>query len=525
MFNKLLSNLPFNPSLIGKVSFYAKRLRAESSMRRLGFAFVALSLVIQTFAVIAPAEPTLAGDINNDILPRGFSSQGEAVNRCNANEANFQTILSHFGISCLSLYAGTVRTIDYSEYGGQLYSAGRLSYFSNDIPVNIQGAGTIYMRKLTNWGAHCYNDGAGCKAITGQRADGTPFMVLFSCGNPVIVGPPTTPPPPPPPPPPPTPTKALSCGNLITSFVNNSRIVSGTTVTVRGQAVSRNMNDDLVDMYYDVVKTGTTNVIDEDKALGVPIDDNSATDTFPRSFTLNEPGEYTFRLLVKSGNITGWASRMGDCVKKVTVEPPCQDSDGNDVTTCLIMAKKASNDTQKIEDANGTIAKAGDVITYTLSVTNTSKNTPVEGFVIKENISDILEYADVVDLYGGTKDDNNMVSWDPVDIQPDQTVVKRITVKVKNPIPNTPVAASNPNSFDMTMTNVFYGSTVNIKLPPNVIKTTEQVTKQLPNTGPGEAIGVSVVITVVAGYFFARSRLMAKELEIVTHEYATSGSQ
>src|SRR5690606_10851413 len=143
---------------------------------------------------IIPAEPTLAGDINNDILPGGFSSQQNAVDRCNANEANFATILAYFQISCHAISASggaSVRKMDYAEYGGELYSYGRLSYFASDIPVNIPGAGTIYGRKLTNWGNHCYNDGANCMAITGTRADGTPFMVLFSCGNPVTVGPPT----------------------------------------------------------------------------------------------------------------------------------------------------------------------------------------------------------------------------------------------------------------------------------------------------------------------------------------------
>ena len=52
MFKKLISNLPFNPSLIGQVSFYAKRLRKEESIRRAGFGFMALAMFIQLFAVI-----------------------------------------------------------------------------------------------------------------------------------------------------------------------------------------------------------------------------------------------------------------------------------------------------------------------------------------------------------------------------------------------------------------------------------------------------------------------------------------
>ena len=72
----------------------------------------------------------------------------------------------------------------------------------------------------------------------------------------------------------------------------------------------------------------------------------------------------------------------------------------------------------------------------------------------------------------------------------------------------------------MIMTNV-YGNTIDIKLPTTVIKTTETVTTTLPNTGPGEALVIGAGLTTIIGYFFARSRLMAKELDIVRNEYAT----
>ncbi len=63
-----------------------------------------------------------------------------------------------------------------------------------------------------------------------------------------------------------------------------------------------------------------------------------------------------------------------------------------------------------------------------------------------------------------------------------------------------------------------------VKLPSGVVKSTEKITTQtLPNTGPGEALTLSFVITVIVGYYFARSKLMAKELELVKKEF-TSGA-
>src|SRR5690606_19726012 len=180
--------------------------------------------------------------------------------------------------------------------------------------------------------------------------------------------------------------------------------------------------------------------------------------------------------------------------------------------------------TQGIEDANGTKADAGDVILYTLSVKNNSNDTTVEDFVVEENIADILDYADVVDLFGGTLGDDNIVTWPAIDIKPGQTIEQKLKVKIKDPIPQTPVSSSNPGTFDLLLTNV-YGDTVNIEVEGELPKQVETTTQSLPNTGPGETLAAVFAVTVVGGYFLARSRLMAKELDIVKQEYATGGTQ
>lgn len=630
MFRKLLSNLPFNPSLIGKVTFYTKRLRKESAVRRMGVFFIVASLGIQIFAVLAPAQPSLASSAND--IHSGFTSQTDMVNTCR-NNFEFATILRHFGVSCDAVSQGYVGSVSSRDYGGQLFSLGRIAYGkTGETPVDIAGAGRYYMRYLWSW------DGASpsyYQALKGTRADGTPFMILFSCGNIVIVGPPPTQPAPKviscsnlfmnvpqssrvalnskvkvwgqasganlPPgelvdmnydfvtdkgqplgtaqargipfvggfatdpvqreftasqpghfffrvfikydggakdgiasfaclkdvyvdTPPPQPEKQIACTTLISSFSDGQRIVTGTSVNVRGQASGRNLAPvEYADMYYDYINE-TGQVQGSQKALGVPFKDGSAQDTTPRSFKLEKPGTYTFRLLVKydSSSKTASGSQTGNCLKKVVVQPPCEESKKNDVTECIILNKRASNLTQNIPDANNTLAHAGDIILYTLSATNTSKTTTLKGFVFSEDLNDVLEYADITDLHGGIMGDHNVIHWAPVDIKPGQKVEKQITVRVKNPIPQTPVSGSNPASFDMLMTNV-YGDTVNIKLPPSTSKRTEMTTTTLPNTGPGETIALGFAVVLVAGYFFARNRLMVKELGLVRSDYSVSG--
>jgi uncharacterized repeat protein (TIGR01451 family) len=536
MFNRLISNLPFNPSLIGQVAFYAKRLSKENSIRRLGFVFMALTLFVQLFAVIAPPQPSLAAS-GNDIIRGGFSSKDEGVAKCNANEDGYATILNYFGVSCQDLAGGTARQIDYSEYNGQLRSVGRYPYgFAGEQAHYVGSVGTIYSRPLTSWGAHCYNDGKGCQAIVGNSSRGV-FMVLFSCGNLVFINLP---------PPPPTKVKTVQCANLIMNVTPGSKVPVNTTIGVRGQANGQNLPaDELTDMYYDYVNVDTGVVQGTTQALGVPFGgagSSTATDPAMRTFKLTKAGHYRFRLSVKyydGGAKDATGNQTGDCAKDVFVntEPtpevcpynpnlpknspdckPCDKSqDTNDSTACLILSKTAKNETQNVSNADGTIANAGDTITYTLSVRNTGKAT-VKKFVIEENMGDVLDYADIVNLHGGVKDGNNIVRWPASDIKAGETLSKEITVRIKNPIPQTPISASNPGSFNMILTNV-YGNTVNIKLPPTVVKTTEQITKTLPNTGPGTNLIIAFVITTIIGYFFARSRLLTNELEVIRSEY------
>ena len=319
------------------------------------------------------------------------------------------------------------------------------------------------------------------------------------------------------------PPKTVLCSNLITNFDNNAEIVNGARATFQGQAAGSNVKaSDTVFMTYEFFnsKNALIHTID---AKNIAFKGYIAEDPATQSYIFKDNDTYTIKLRVNFNGTNVAGSGSGQCLKKVTIVPPCQEAKNNDVTTCLIMAKTARNETQNIDDANNTTARAGDVIIYTLSVRNSSQKSKVDNFVIKENISDILEYATIVNLNDGSLDKQNTLSWKAVDIKPGQEVSKKITFKIKDPIPQTPTAASNPNSYDMTMTNVFYGKVVNIKLPPTVIKTTEQAAKALPNTGPGEGLIISVLLTSFVGYFFARSRLMQKELELIADEFATSG--
>lgn len=141
----------------------------------------------------------------------------------------------------------------------------------------------------------------------------------------------------------------------------------------------------------------------------------------------------------------------------------------------------------------------------------------MKDFVFQENLSDVMDYADPTDLHSGNLDNNDVVTWPKQDIKAGETASVQITVKVKNPVPQTPVSASDPSHFDLIMTNV-YGNTININLPGSTPKTIEAAGATLPNTGPGSSLIVGGLILMVGGYFYSRSRLLAKESNIALHE-------
>lgn len=553
MFKKLISNLPFNPSLINQVSFYAKRLHKEEKLRRLGVMMIVLSLFIQMFAIISPPEPTLAAS-DNDILRGGFTSRDQAVAKCRTNEQGFATILSAYfytngnlNEACDMLAQALPYKIKSTDPNGskRLVSMGRISQGptiartgkpTGEYSVNVHGAGTFYMRNLWAWDSGEYST---YDALAVLNKNGTSILILFNCGNIVTTGhvPPQIPTTPPVPQPPVTPGTAV-CTSLVATPMSERRYrfkatTTGNDYTVKSyefnfgngksKTITSSSKTATTDHTYDAASAYTASV-------KINVDVKGTTGPTPRTLLCQVAVTTTTR--DECPLVPGTQTNKSECdvcpaipgEQSTTAEcKPCDNSQNDqDVAACLVLTKTAKNNTQKIENADGTTASADDGITYTLRTKNIGKAL-VKGYVVEENISDLLDYAVVTSYNGGKLEADNIVRWPATDISPGETVTKQLTIKVKSPIPQTPISASDPAKFDLVMNNV-YGNAVNIKLPSNIVKTTETITGSLPKTGPGTTVAVSMMMTIVVSYFFARTRLLAKEMDMVQTEYVTSGS-
>jgi len=451
MFEKIIANLPYNPSLIKELGFYAHRIRKEESLRRLGLVFIVLAFFVQFFAVISPPKPTLA-DSTNDMISGGFSSISELVADCNANVKQYATILNYYGLNCTDLANGTTISLVSTSYNKQLFSMGWNPQGSVNVithkptdeqPVNITGvASPLYWRYLWSWDTYSYSTYQAVQ-VRSPLTNKT-FFILYACGNLVSVGLPT-PYVPPTPTPKPTPT---------------------------------------------VIPTPkpTPTVIPTPVPVKVPT-------TPPKTCS------YDSSLLATSSQCK-----------------PCQASlSSTDTVACIQYSKTASDITQGWNNANGRTASPGDQIVYTLTAYNSGKAT-VNNFVMQDDLSYVLDYANIQSDNNGSLNSNDIISWPPTSIAPNADLTHTITVIIKNPIPQTPPSSSDPEYFDHIMTNI-YGNTININLPQTPITTVTAVTtKALPNTGPGSSIIIAAIFVIVAGYFFARSRLLATESSIAIQD-------
>lgn len=483
-------------------------MREEAAIRRIGVVFIVLAFMVQFMAVLSPPQPTSASS-SNDLINGGIKSAADARNHCANNSQHYGDILNYYGISCADIAGSNTVTLQSTE-GANYYSMGRNSYGqhnpttgrnTNETPINIPGPqGKVYVRLLHSFDGGPYSTYQALKVKS--SATGEVFYILFDCGNLVSVGVPHPP------------NRCKWNNNLL---ANDNKCFEPCKYDHSIPANSNRCYNPC--KYNPAIPASSNKCFQPCPVKGLhDIPKNSPKCAQPCPYNKNikansdkcfEPCKYNKSLPADSPQCfppcqynSGIPSNSPEC-------KPCDAASSANPTACVVIHKTASNITAQIENANDTTANPGNVITYTLSAQNSGK-ADVKGFVFEENLSDVLDYADVTDLHGGTMSAESVVTWPAETIKAGKTASHQITVKVKDPVPQTPAAPGDPNHFDLVMTNV-YGDTVNIKLPGSPEKSIETAAATLPNTGPGTSLMIAAAIVIIAGYFYGRARLLAEE--------------
>lgn len=517
------------------LSFYVRRLSKENSSRGIAAALTVTVMVFQMVTFLFPPKPSNAAS-PNDIMYGGFSSKTQALARFDSrNPADIKVIWDHFGITRQNVEAATTVTIT----GGMgLYSLGRNHRFSNDQQIVIAGASTnVYLRPLANWGA-----GARYTALKGRSSSGQTFYIMYDCGNLAWPGQPILPTPPP------RPTGSIN------KLVSSEKIKDVNELKVA--------KDEIFAYTIDVKNTGSVDMRDVyvvDKAPDgiefVPNDQTTKSEyktviqllrrgetkrlvIFAKAtrylagqtkneacFLTNGAGgcDTAFTVMDKPATPTPTPSPTSTPTPTVTptVTPTPSVTPTPIVSPNLSYIKSAENLTQlvngKPSDANNTTVKPGDRIRYNLVANNTGK-ADQKKYIFNEDITDILEYADLEDLGGALKSQkygSTLLTWAPLDIKANSKETKSFIVKVKSTIPDKPRSSSDTLSYDLKMDNVFEGQYVRIMLPPPPTKTVDVIVQSLPQTGSDWPTAILAVFGAAATFIFLRNRLIKKELELM----------
>jgi uncharacterized repeat protein (TIGR01451 family) len=513
MFRKLVSNLAFSPALVGQLGFYARRLRKEETTRRAGLIFIALALVVQSFAVFTPPESANAANADN-VIYSGIRNKEDLLavydrGSDSAGRKDIREIYTQFGITRADIANMHVGSYNTGDFNGQLKSVGRSDWgVSFRSPVQVANTNTTV---FTGGFTETYGKSWPMPALIGTRSvDGAWFAITLNCGNPVYVVPP-----------PPVKKPVAACTSLA--------IISLNRTTVRLNANASTADGATITGYTYTVKNAKGALVFNQSSTAATLDYKAPTD-----------GTYTAQVTANTS--------LGDrtdpnCIKAFTVSPeprcvlnsaltesnadckPCPDDKSlwyKDVKCAakFQLSKSVRNITQSLTDANNTQAKPGDQLQYTLSVKNTG-NAP-GSYTMTDTVADILEYATIVNMGDGkivAPDATTpaVVAWPSTSVKAGETLEKFIVVRVKETIPAMAANASNPQSFNCKVTNTF-GNTlnVNIECPPE--KVVEQTVAELPHTGASENIIFSAVVVAVAVYFYARSRQTATEIRLIRRD-------
>lgn len=585
MLNKFLSNLPYNPSLLNDFSFYKSRLQKENSIRAVGIIMLILSLIVQVFAAAIPAEKSLAYSGNNVIPSAPVTTLGDLESKYKAH-ADVKALYNRFGINADDMKASRAKntSFNFQEQGSKgTRTVGRINFASTrDNNLGSFEGTTFYSRSASEWSG-------STPAYFFGKHKGTDnnwwyVWVLKDCGN---IAYRTAPPPskdepvdvpdePVEQPSQPIVNPELSCTGLYADqtigtrrlttrltasySANQANLVNGITFDFGDGEVYRH-NGVIIDHTY-ANDSRETKVFTAKVTINSPLGDTTSpicqtnVTVMPENCPNNPalaPDDPACKVCEYNSSIPSIDEkcrpvcpydpsildndeRCKDVCKLDSTlspdDPKCncltENQTNDDSLSCLdlVVSKSAVNVTQNLsyEKTVETKAKANDVIEYTLTIRNNGILDKTD-YTTEDYIGDLLDYSVLDEDFLATQNgkylsDSKKVIWENQTIPANGKITNTFRVKLKPKLPVTNQPNTTSPDFDCKMQNG-YGNEVVIPVNCGLVKKVEQ----LPNTGPGTTIGLSFAITSMGGYFFARSKMLSKELKIIRKIYTSSGGK
>lgn len=185
--------------------------------------------------------------------------------------------------------------------------------------------------------------------------------------------------------------------------------------------------------------------------------------------------------------------------------------DKNAVANVPVLSVSAFNQT-KNTSATTVTAEPADVIVFTLTAENQTDKV-IPGYVLEANIADLSTGATLTDANGASYNSaTNSLVWTPLDINPNESIEKKVTVRV-NQLP----ANTNSGALKMKFNNEI---TINVaskavaQTPPptrgGVVAGTQAPPYKAPVSGPAENIIFALALVSTLGFWMYHRRKAAK---------------
>jgi len=173
---------------------------------------------------------------------------------------------------------------------------------------------------------------------------------------------------------------------------------------------------------------------------------------------------------------------------------------------CIEQDKNVSVNSEPYQDNHNSVAVPDDIVTYYLFAKNTGSGV-YNDYVFEDNITDILEYSNVINTNSGIITINaqgeSIISWTPVDVPAGSEVVKTFTVQVENPLHagGDNVMQNNYGSATtiVTLSGVTFGTDLEITKTSDVQTAVIEdiITYTLNYKNNGTATGSNIVVSDV----------------------------
>jgi LPXTG-motif cell wall-anchored protein len=116
-----------------------------------------------------------------------------------------------------------------------------------------------------------------------------------------------------------------------------------------------------------------------------------------------------------------------------------------------------------------------------------------------------------------------VLAWPATPVKPGESFIKAFTIRVKDPLPTTPVGLSDKFSYDLRMDNI-YGNNVRIQLEAPLAKQVEGASTQLPDTGAATSTIIILAVSALTLFFYFRNRQLMTEIKLLRgHHYQGGG--